>query len=189
MKKLLLLLLVCMPFFMYSQKHVEFLGISLNENISSFSTKLKNKGFTPHYLNMELPKGERAFVGTFFGKKANVQVYYNVKNNIVYEARAIIDFNDRQSAKSFIMDILSGLDYKYGEGFYDEYNETDLSFNKSLVDRNFESENDGNIGWLVIGDVDVSLHYFSSYGVYTVYVDYTDLENYRQNRKGKIEDL
>lgn len=178
-----------MPFYMYSQKHVEFLGIPLNESVSTFSTKLKNKGFTLHQLNNELPKGERGFNGTFFRKKSQVQLFYNVKNNIVYRARAIIDFNDRQSAKSCIMEILSGLDYKYGEGFYDEYNETDLSFNKILVDRNFESENDGNIEWLVIGDVSVYLKYFSDYGVYTVYVDYTDYENFWQNKKGKIDDL
>ena len=88
-----------------------------------------------------------------------------------------------------MMEVLSGLDYKYGEGFYEEYNESELSFNKRLVDKDFEEVFDGDVAWLIIGDVDVSLHYFPEFGVYTVYIDYTDWENQNQNQKGKMDDL
>ena len=188
MKRFFILLSILIPFFVYSQKHIEFLGLPLNGTISTFTTKLKNKGFTLHPYNNEAPKGERIFNGTFFRKKAQIQIYYNIKNNIVYKGRAIIDFNDRESAKSFIKEILSGLESKYGDGF-DGHDESDLYFSKLLYDRNTESENDGNLGLYFIGWVEVYLNYFSNRNVYTVYIAYTDFKNERANKKGMIDDL
>lgn len=90
MKRFLATLLLVLPMLLSAQ-HLKFMGIPLTGTITSFSTKLKAKGFTVSKYNKSAPKGVRLFDGTFFGNDASVYVYYDPRTSQVYRAKACID--------------------------------------------------------------------------------------------------
>ena len=116
MKKTLLMIVLMLSVVMANaqEEHMKFAGIPLNGTIDKFQSKLIAKGYTPNsYINKRLPKGTRAFNGTFAGEETNVAVYYNETSKKVYGAKAYFDNLTEEKAKDKL------------ENFYNKFSERD----------------------------------------------------------------
>lgn len=78
----------------YSQQHLDFMGISLDGSIDNFQQKLKEKQIVPDVAkNKKEPFGSRWFLGKFNQEWCDFIVYYNNSGN-VYRVKAIcVDTN------------------------------------------------------------------------------------------------
>ena len=189
MKFRLLFFMVLFPLFCLA-KHVEFMGVELNGTLSDFTSKLNAKGLTVDRQASQRHPDVRFFDGYFFKQKCSIIVYYDPKTKLVYRAKAIVDFSSLSQAKNYLNQVLDGLASKYGEGYtieekLDEY----ISFyRRALVDKSITSENQGQVGYLRIGEVQIYLSK-KLYERYTVSVDYWDHVNYNQYHSNHLNDL
>lgn len=88
--------------FIYSQ-HLSFKGIPIDGTIKSFQNKLAAKGFVydaPRSKNA--PAGERIFKGKQNGYEASLSVFYNRKNNNVYEVELSLESDDINVIQSML---------------------------------------------------------------------------------------
>lgn len=123
MKKTLLMIVLMLSVVMANaqEEHMKFAGIPLNGTIDRFQSKLIAKGYKSNsYLNKRLPKGTRAFDGTFAGEKADVAVYYNETSKIVYGAKAYFDNLTEEKAKDKLENFKLLLKQKYYDGEFSE---------------------------------------------------------------------
>lgn len=178
-----------MPILCYA-KHVEFMGIPLDETISTFTSHLQKKRFSVNRESSSMEIGTRLFDGSFYGEKCMLFVYYNPKTKIVYRTKVCVSFSSKHNADMYIEDLRNGLDIKYGAGYYDEFEANGFpGYRKTLVDKAQTSVCEDHIGYLVIGEIQIFMSYYPQYDDYTVYVDYYDTTNYSKSQNDKINDL
>lgn len=91
MKKIIVAFILCCVSVLSYGQHLSFMGIPINGTITSFQSKLTQKGFKPSSSNKYLPLGVRKFEGYFTNKSADVIVFYNNQTKLVYMCRVIFD--------------------------------------------------------------------------------------------------
>ena len=99
---------------MAQTQHMKFMGIPLDGTISAFHQKLVAKG-CKHDVEVSnaLGAGSRVFIGTFFGEKADIHVYYNAKTKVVYRAKACIERSSEDDIFRKYNEVKSALEEKY----------------------------------------------------------------------------
>ena len=162
---------------MAQTQHMKFMGIPLNGTISAFHQKLVAKGCKPEVeYNKTAPVGSRHFIGTFFGEKALIIVYYNAKTKVVYRAKACIDRSSEDDIIRKYNEVKSALEEKYPDAYMCEvenYGYDSMQFYTA----------EGEI------DLYVSKYYGYSETPYSLHIDYYDDVNYKKNEKSNMNDL
>lgn len=186
MKKTLLLLMTClMALTMQAQKeHLKFMGIPLNGTITTFQTKLQSKGIKYNAkMSAEIKDPCRAFQGVFSGYDATIFVYYNEKTKVVYRAKAVIKYNDKETGESKFSDFKYKLKTKYANAYsYDGEQNDHPSLNMSVPD----SKEERYIGTI---DLYFTNPQYSFMDEVYLHIDYTDTPNKRVNEKNNLDDL
>lgn len=185
MKKFILMLLVFLPAMAFGQ-HLAFMNIPLTGTIDAFGVKLKQKGFAVSPYSKTLPVGSREFMGTFFGKKSDVFVYYDPKTKLVYRAKATIDVKDRDDVVRLFNEVRQSLLDKYADksmyldDTYNGYDSTSLVIVRRIPQDDEELE--------PIGRIDVYISEFDYEG-YWLSIDYVDSMNSQKFDASKSRDL
>lgn len=168
-------------------EHVKFMGIPLDGNIDTFTTKLKNKGCTINSINTLVEKGTRVFDGYFSGEEATICVYYNPSNKKVYAAKAYFDcFGKTRTLDSF-ESFKNNLSQKYGSFDMIESTTDDdygHEFPKVMIgirDDDFEM-----IGLIVMY---ITCYEYGTNGTHSIHVQYEDLINQLEFEESKMDDL
>ena len=162
---------------MAQTQHMKFMGIPLNGTISAFHQKLVAKGCKPDVeYNKRAPVGSRDFIGTFFGEKALIIVYYNAKTKVVYRAKACIDRSSEDDIIRKYNEVKSALEEKYPNAYMDKREDYGYDSVGFYTDH-------GVIGLYVSKYDDV---YPTEY---TLHVDYFDDINFKKNENSKMNDL
>ncbi len=161
---------------MAQTQHMKFMGIPLNGTISAFHQKLVAKGCKPDVeYNKTAPVGSRHFIGTFFGEKALIIVYYNAKTKVVYRAKACIDRSSEDDIIRKYNEVKSALEEKYPNAYMSK------------------GEYEGNEGMHFYTDQGWIDLYVSKDVVYAdkyyLHIDYYDEVNDKKNENSKMNDL
>lgn len=168
-----------------AEDHLKFMGIPLTGNINSFQTKLEAKGCkADKTINSYLPVGTRAFKGQFAGNEANIYIYYNKKTKIVYRAKAVIEYTDKDIFNQKEYELAQMLSHKY----YSMYIDTSSSDGLTIyVTNDLGTTNLGTIDlYDRTEDPNVS-NYFKT--TYNIHIDYHDAINSEKNQDERMEDL
>jgi hypothetical protein len=162
---------------MAQTQHMKFMGIPLDGTISAFHQKLVAKGCKPDVeYNKTAPVGSRLFIGTFFGEKAKIFVYYNAKTKVVYRAKACIDRRYEDDIIRKYNEVKSALEEKYPDAYMSEDEHNGYESMHFYTDQ----------GWI---DLYVSKHDNVYPTVYSLYIDYIDDVNFKKNENSKMNDL
>lgn len=87
-KVLTILFLLFITQYAFSQtKHLEFCGIPLDGSIEQFTKRMKSEGFNISPLNEVCPIGTRVFEGEFARRHVMVEIHYDEKSKIVFNAQ------------------------------------------------------------------------------------------------------
>ncbi len=179
MKKTAITLLCCL-FTLFAQaqtEHMKFMGIPINGTIDQFQAKLQSKGLKYDPRTSRLMES-RFFTGYFSGEKSDFYVYYNMKNKIVYRAKATIKRSSLNLTKDLLEDFKIRLMQKYSNS---ETEESTYEGNPSFA--LFYYNGNGKI----IGKIDLYIVY--SIGDYFLNIDYYDAANSRANEQRNNDDL
>lgn len=182
MKNLRLLLIsisLVFTFFLCTAEHISFLGIPVNGSLSSFQSKLANKGFKYNQSESRIaPAGERVFSGIWKGHKATVSVFYNRKSNNVYEVELSIDSDNIDVIQSMLDRTRREIENNYA--YFPEHDVDDgrnLHYRYHIISKGINAE--------PIGTIHVKPTYaylFDNNGrnvgsVYVLQLNYEDYEN------------
>lgn len=182
MKKLIAILLLVLPLSMSAQ-HLKFMGIPLNGTITTFTTKLKAKGFkiSPHNKDLVACRG---FVGTFYNKEADVYVYYDDKSKGVYRAKAVIDNDDESRITSLMSELEVSLKKKYDTFSYPGTQDNHDSYRIPI----FNDKADKLLGYI---DLYISVYKAFEWSdpSYSLHIDYIDYLNEESAQQSKEADL
>ncbi len=96
-------------------EHLKFAGIPLDGTITQFHQKLIAKGYKSDIELTKRLSASRAYEGVFAGEKCNVYVYFDIKTNKVYRAKAVVMSLSESTAKQKYDSMLSKLMQKYNE--------------------------------------------------------------------------
>jgi len=186
MKKALLLMITClMAMSMHAQnEHMKFMGIPLNGTIAAFQSKLQAKGIKyDAKMSAEIKDPCRAFHGVFSGYDADIYVYYNEKTKVVYRAKAVIKYNDKEIGESKFSDFKYNLKNKYANAYsYDGEQNDHPSLSLNVPD----SKEERQIGTI---DLYITNALYSFMDEVYLHVDYTDTPNKKVNEKENWDDL
>lgn len=162
---------------MAQTQHMKFMGIPLDGTISAFHQKLVAKGCKPNVeYNKTAPVGARLFIGTFFGEKANIFVYYNAKTKVVYRAKACIQCSSEHDIIWKYNEVKSALEEKYPNAYMsnsEEYGYDSVNF---YTDQ---------------GLIVLYVYKYDDYSEtpYSLQIDYFDDVNFKKNENSKMNDL
>lgn len=190
MKKIIVAFILCCVSVLSYGQHLSFMGIPINGTITSFQSKLTQKGFKPSSSNKYLPLGVRKFEGYFTNKSADVIVFYNNQTKLVYMCRVIFDriYNSKDDAREAFDAYKESLHAKYGE----------LSLNSDMLDN--EERNPDTFSWAVIkppvevgsqllGFIELKIEEGEYASQYELWIDYTDATNQSKNEDVNNNDL
>ena len=157
-------------------EHVRFLGIPLDGTIQQFQEELTAKGCSFDEATSDLlPKGIKAFRGTYTGHEALLMVFYDETIDVVYQAKAVITCQGVDSCESVFNEINEQLQTEHGTFLstksvqygHDSYGYTILSPERVVM---------GDIGLFVTKDENTP-------NGFLVQVQYTDTANMRLHGK------
>ena len=161
-------------------EHMTFVGIPINGTIDQFQQKLISKGFTVNKdINKYLPKGTRAFEGTFMGKKSEIAIYYDTKTNIVYSAKAMYSELTAESVDETYDYIQKNLKEKYKPGV----NNSEEKIEKGLKTFTLLTESGQIILWQTKNDDSILSN------IYTLHLQYRDYNNGIKHEQNNLDDL
>lgn len=180
MKLKLTLLLLLLPLLAFA-KHAEFLGIPINGNITQFTTKLNNKGFTVNWKYSKISGDARWFNGSYYDRKCQLIAYYTPGTKLVYRVKVIYTLNSESSAERLMDDLKDALSSKYDIAFEEDDFEGYKSWNGNIYDKELSIFNGKEI-YLTLGWVNLYMRY--GYWDYVLQVDFFDRENY-----GKYQEI
>lgn len=182
MKKIVSLIVFClMTIAMQAQdEHLKFMGIPLDGTIDQFQAKLLEKGLKVGELTAPVV-GVRVFSGTFSGEKAEIFVYYNTKTNIVYRAKAVLDYPDRATTERKLGDYKAALNKKYSDCSVGHDDKLDgyPSYVLVIYDEDMNS----------LGIIATFVSYYQYGDSYSLHLDYMDKINQTANREENLDDL
>lgn len=171
MKKSILFLLLCfMAINVSAQQHLEFLGKSLNGNLTQFTKQMEAVGLTRNYEASKPFDDARVFDGEYAGYLADFYVYYHPTTKLVYRAKAVIPFGTEETAASVAQDIIDELLESY-RGKYDD--DPDEDGNPNLRFYVFANGNNNK----PLGIIDVYMDCDDDEEEYDIHVDYIDIAN------------
>ena len=162
-------------------EHVRFLGIPLDGTIQQFQDELTAKDCNYDQTTSDLlPKGIKAFKGTYAGNEALLMVFHDETTNVVYQAKAVITCQGEDSCEVIFNKINEQLQTEHGTFLstksiqygHETYGYTILSPERVVI---------GDIGLFVTKDE-------NNPNVYLVQVQYTDTANMRIHEKQEPED-
>ena len=185
MKKIISVFFVlCLCMAASAQQHMKFMGIPLDGTIDDFSMKLRSKGVTYDAAESKAAgKGIRKFCGTFMGEMATFTVFYNYKSKIVFSAVAELYYPTVESAHTPFVNLNDQLQQKYPDATCKEYTGPDGKTDGLAFDI-FDETGDNRIGFIL-----QTLRVPSSgYGI-SIYLTYTDSDNFMKSEKILSEDL
>ena len=185
MKKIIsVLFALCLCMAASAQQHMKFMGIPLDGTIDDFALKLKAKGITYDVEKSKAAgKGIRKFCGTFMGEKATFTVFYNYKSKIVFSAVAELYYPTVESAHTPFVNLNDQLRQKYPDATCKENTGPDGKADGLAFDI-FDETSDERIGFIL-----QTLRVPSSgYGI-SIYLTYTDSDNFMKSEKILGEDL
>ena len=157
-------------------EHVKFLGIPLEGTIQQFQENLTAIGCVfDKKSSALLPKGMRAFRGSYAGHDALVLAIYDEIANVVYQAKAIFTCQGEETSDSVFNEINKLLQSEYGtllstksiQYGHESYGYSILSKERVVV---------GDIGLFVTRDE-------NNPDVFLVQVQYEDTANMRLHEK------
>ena len=175
---------LCLCMAASAQQHMKFMGIPLDGTIDDFAMKLKAKGVTYDAAESKVAgKGIRKFCGTFMGEMATFTVFYNYKSKIVFSAVAELYYPTVESAHTPFVNLNDQLQQKYPDATCKEYTGPDGKTDGLAFDI-FDETGDNRIGFIL-----QTLRVPSSgYGI-SIYLTYTDSDNFMKSEKILGEDL
>lgn len=183
MKRVLSLFLLCTVCLLAFAQHIKFMGIPLDGTITNFTTKLQAKGITISPDNKKSDAGCRWFQGYFYGKDANIIVYYDADTKIVYRAKAVIEDSDYDRLKGVYDELSSSIDEKYlgrhKQDTYKGYPSTHFQIDLQASADYYE----GNIDLFF---TDNGLTYYKTF---SLHVDYYDEANQRKHDRSINNDI
>lgn len=167
-----------------AQSHMKFMGIPLDGTIDNFALKLKAKGVT---YDAEKSKaagpGVRVFNGMFMSQNATIKVAYNPKSRMVFTAFVELQCPTEKSARISFLDLTESLKQKYPNATCEEHLDPDGDFFGMAF--NIPDETGDNS----IGSILQSLKTSSSgYGI-SIFLMYTDMDNFQKSEAIFDEDL
>lgn len=166
-----------------SAQHMKFMGIPLDGTIANFTTKLQAKGISIHPNNNKVDSGCRWFQGYFFGKSADIYIYYDASTKIVYRGKAVIEDTDYERLKNLYDDISSSIDDKYLGQHKEETYKGYPSINYQIDLQTSADYYEGNI------DLYFTDNGFTYYKTYYLHVDYYDETNQRKHDRSINNDI
>ena len=165
------------------QEHLKFMGIPLNGTITQFQAKLQAKGIRYNQkTSSQLKFACRVFNGIFSGENADIYVYYNERTKIVYRAKAVITYANKNIGERKFDDFKFMLKEKYDNCL------------------NYDSEQDNMPAWTLYVESSKSGALLGTVGMYfnknfsyldevSLHIDYEDNANERNNTKRNMDDL
>ena len=186
MKKVLLLIITClMAISMQAQEeHMKFMGIPLNGSITQFHSKLVAKGLKyDAEASKRIVAGCRKYEGVFSNEKAEIYVYYNEKTKVVYRAKAVIEYMNKEKGETKLKDFEYSLKNKYPNAFitHDEY-----EGHPSITVVVDNSKKDALLGYIGLYITNPPYSFMDQ--VY-LHIDYEDSTNKRKNEQTNLDDL
>ena len=182
MKTLFIFLLLMLSLSSSAQtEHVRFLGITLDGTIQQFQDELLAIGCTyDKETSALLPKGAKAFRGSYSSHDALLIVFHDETTNIVYQAKAVITCHGADSCETVFNSINGMLQAEYGSLLstkstqygHDSYGYSIMSEQRVVI---------GDAGLFVTRNENKPDEYL-------VQVQYTDIANMRIHEKQKAED-
>ena len=103
-------IVLLIPLFVSSQKHMRFMGIPIDGSANLFCQKLMEKGFSK---DKEEVANAHCFIGKFYGEDANIQVDYTHDTHIVYSVTVYIIKHSALSLYPIQRDFLKAVEDKY----------------------------------------------------------------------------
>lgn len=189
MKKILLLFVFLCTSIICMGQHLNFMGIPINGTITTFQSRLSQKGFKPSLSNKNLPLGVRRFEGYFTNKKADVIVFYNNQSKVVYMCRVIFDrtYDSMEEVKDAFESYKESLKDKYTGAFTsDMMDEEDRKPNKYFL---AILKTPGDPDSVILGFVELMIEDGEYASQYKLWIDYTDATNYTKNENANNNDL
>ena len=186
MKRIAFIILSCLMALsvMAQKEHLKFMGIPLNGNITTFQEKLKAKGISYNRTASAKTKaGVRCFDGIFSGEKARIYVYYNEKTKIVYRAKAVIEFSNKDIGEQRFEKFKSMLKEKYLTAYAKDSEQDGYPSMGMLV---YDSEFDKSLGIISLYMTDTGYSFMDE--VY-LHVDYEDDANTSSDMDKNMDDL
>lgn len=181
MKKIILSLLVTMIIIPVSgqTEHMKFAGIPLTGSIDQFQQKLMAKDYVPNtFINKHLPKGTRAFSGTFIGKKAEVAIYYDKTSKEVYGAKAYFEDLTEEKAIDEFGYLKNLLKQKYDDGIYEDGEHNGFKSITIYTD----------LGYIFVYiNKNENLHGYPYH--FSVHLEYYDTINGKKHNRSVLDDL
>ena len=185
-------LLFLMALTAQGQQHMKFMGIPLTGSIDAFQKKLAAKGIAYDKRGSARARlGVRAFTGYFMGKKCSFRVFYG-KNKTVYMARAIYESFYESGVDDFYAEAKSLLSEKYSDQPTRDYEENGYEAYGILVTYDAYTDDEEEIpvlGTIELTKQKIESDYSWEDGLYMIFIDYTDVENYQKDAQNKMDDL
>lgn len=185
MKKIISVFFVlCLCMVASAQQHMKFMGIPLDGTIDNFALKLKAKGVTYDAAKSKAAgPGFRVFNGMFMSQNATIKVAYNPKSRMVFTAFVELQCPTEKSAHISFLDLTESLKQKYPNATCEEHLDPDGDFFGMAF--NIPDETGDNS----IGSILQSLNTSSSgYGI-SIFLMYTDMDNFQKSEARFNEDL
>ena len=160
--------------------HLNFMGIPINGDISTFHTKILAKGFRTHVdVNKLLPAGIRTYNGTYAGYDSNLTVLYDPTSKIVYDVKVAINTDEVETRDSIYGRLKKAISKNYT-------NNVNYIYNDVLNTELYAILNNGGNG--LIGRIQLytnikSLNenkasYLKTIDDYIIFIEYIDHNNY-----------
>lgn len=175
---------LCLCMAASAQQHMKFMGIPLDGTIDNFALKLKAKGITYDAAESKsADAGTRIFHGKFMGEKARFVVFYNYKSKIVFSAAVELNYPTVELAHTPFVNLNDHLQQKYPDATCKEYTGPDGDVDGLAIEI-FDETGDNKIGFILQTLKAPS----SGYGI-SIYLTYTDSDNFMKSEKILSEDL
>lgn len=169
---------------MAQQEHLKFMGIPLNGSITSFQDKLKAKGISyDRVASAKTNAGVRCFNGIFSGEKARIYVYYNEKTKIVYRAKAVLEYSNKEIGERKFEKFKSMLKDKYLTAYAKDSEQDGYPSMGMLV---YDNEFDKSLGIISLYMADSGYSFMDE--VY-LHIDYEDNVNSESDMDKNMDDL
>ena len=184
MKKAIALITVCLMALAVNAQieHLKFMGIPLDGGIASFHEQLESKGARYDRFSDQMAPGNRLYNGTFFGKDAQIFVYYDAKSLIMYRAKAVITCYSENMVIDDYYTIKKALDDKYADAIKNNGAQNGFpSHLLTLYDN--QSKKIGYISIYISGNKNIKKT------EYAIHIDYEDEENTQKHRVNIGDDL
>lgn len=127
MKKAVIFLMLQYICLCLRSQHLQFSGIPIEGNITTFQSKLAAKGIKVNSVkSKDAPIGQRIYNGKFQGYNAVVTVYYSRKTKNVYKVKVVIESKNKETIQNILDKSNEMIGQKY---IFDTNHNEDFGFN------------------------------------------------------------